>query len=226
MHDVRSVRSVQDVQHPQHLLTAEQVGRMLGIDRSTVYRLAESGRLPGAKIGRQWRFRPDHVERLLQAADGGYAEPALPPPDALQPVIEVTAHLLGVMVLVTDMSGQPLTEVANPCPWFRDHCDDPAVLAGCASEWEQLADGHDLSPRWRTGPLGWDCARAFIRSGTTLVGMLLAGGVAADDDDPRDLHRLDAPGRARVLATLPEVASTLSRITSDISSPHHARSQA
>lgn len=37
-------------------LTIEEVAKQFGIDRTTVYRLAQRGRLPGFKVGGQWRF--------------------------------------------------------------------------------------------------------------------------------------------------------------------------
>lgn len=217
----------------RELLTAEQVGRLLGIDRSTVYRMAEQGRLPAAKVGRQWRFRAEHVERMLAPAvtvgvvdrHDGNGDGALPPRYVVQPLIDSLAPLLGVMLVVTDMAGQPVTDVANPCGWFRERGIETDVIAACVAEWRDLADSHDLGPQWWTGPLGYDCSRAFIRSGASLVGMVLAGGVAASDDDDRDLHHLNPAQRARVLEALPLLAAHLSRITSD-AHPNGSRSDA
>lgn len=42
-------------------LTVEQVARRFGVNATTVYRLAQRGRLPAFKVGNQWRFS---VERL------------------------------------------------------------------------------------------------------------------------------------------------------------------
>src|SRR5674476_1186761 len=63
----------------QSLLTARQVQTMFGVDRSTVYRMAEDGRLPAIKIGRQWRFRPEEIERLLVASPGAAMGNGTPP---------------------------------------------------------------------------------------------------------------------------------------------------
>ncbi len=40
------MQTVQSMHPAQRFLSAGQVSQMLGIDRSTVYRMAESGRLP------------------------------------------------------------------------------------------------------------------------------------------------------------------------------------
>ncbi len=43
-------------------LTAQQVADLLQLHILTVYRLAESGELPGFKAGRQWRFAREAIE--------------------------------------------------------------------------------------------------------------------------------------------------------------------
>jgi excisionase family DNA binding protein len=197
----------------QSLLTARQVQTMFGVDRSTVYRMAEDGRLPAIKIGRQWRFRPEEIERLLVASPGAAILNGTPPalPASAAAVVEIAADLLGVMMVATDMHGRPLTGVANPSRWFAARADDPASFADCVAEWKMLADEPDFEPQFRTGQLGFQCARAYIRSGTSLVGMVLAGGVAPPDKDSDELYNLDATQRGRVLAALPKVAAALTR---------------
>jgi excisionase family DNA binding protein len=203
----------------QSLLTARQVQTMFGVDRSTVYRMAEDGRLPALKIGRQWRFRPEEIELLLVASPGtatlNGTPPALPAlPASAAAVVEVAADLLGVMMVAADMHGRPLTDVANPSRWFAARADDPASLADCVAEWKMLADEPDFEPQFLTGQLGFQCARAYIRSGTSLVGMVLAGGVAPPGNASDELYHLDATQRSRVLAALPKVAAALSRTLS------------
>lgn len=195
------------------LLTARQVQDMFGVDRSTVYRMAEDGRLPALKIGRQWRFRPEEIERLLvvnpNATRSNDAPTALPA--SATAVVGVAADLLGVMMVATDMQGRPLTSVANPCPWFAARAEDPASVADCVAEWKVLAEEPDFEPQFHAGPLGFECARAYIRSGASLAGMVLAGGVAPLGNDSDVLYQLDPAQRSRVLAALPKVAAALSR---------------
>jgi excisionase family DNA binding protein len=189
------------------LLTAQQVQAMFGVDRSTVYRMAEDGRLPAVKVGRQWRFRRSTVEAYLAPREtAAHTTPVAG--HGLQAAVDVAAELLGVMMIVTDMDGRPLTVAANPCPRF-DKADEMALTA-CAREWKQFADEFDVTPRFRVGPLGFECARTFVRVGPQLVAMVLAGGIAVPGDTSEDLHVLDVRHRARVLESLPRVAATLS----------------
>lgn len=38
----------------------------LKISKSTLYKLAQEGRIPGQKVGKHWRFRKDAIDRWLE----------------------------------------------------------------------------------------------------------------------------------------------------------------
>jgi excisionase family DNA binding protein len=192
------------------LLTARQVQERLRVDATTIYRMAADGRLPAVKVGRQWRFPADGVERLL--AGGGFSTPRTPlDPAPVQAVLDVSAPMLGVMMVATDMQGRPISAVANPCPWFAERAEDDATLAACTAEWRAMADDLDFAPRFQRASLGFECARVFVRSGSELVAMVLAGGVAPEGQHAEGLHELTAEQRRVVLDALPRLSAALSR---------------
>jgi excisionase family DNA binding protein len=210
--------------HPD-LLTARDVARLLGVDTATVYRMAGDGRLPAVRVGRQWRFPNDRVRSALRrgvpaSATGGAERPA----DAQAPgwsdttlvsdLVGFAADALGVMMVVTDMGGRPITPVLNPCPAIAGRLGEPDLLATCTLEWRALASDLDFEPRFRLGAMGFECARALVRSGTELVGTVLAGGVATAGSERADdgLYHLDDDRRRAVLRLLPRLAATLSRL--------------
>lgn len=43
----------------------------LQIKKGTLYRLVKSGRIPGTKIGGQWRFKRDVLDHLFDFTDKG-----------------------------------------------------------------------------------------------------------------------------------------------------------
>jgi excisionase family DNA binding protein len=268
MQDRHSLQDMQPSQSISHsLLTALEVQGLLNIDRSTVYRMAEDGRLPAIRVGRSWRFPADRIRALIAtpepasmpahpptgtsattlasrpatgpatsatvAADHGADDSmAVRPTDradadrvldvaAARAAVQVASELLGVMMVVTDMHGRPVTEVANPSRWYAAHADQPEVLDRCVAEWRDLADHPDLTPRFQQGELGFQCARAFVRHGSTLVGMVLAGGVSpsADPGTDPDLYHLDDAARQRVLETLPRIAAAISPTVSRPAAP-------
>ena len=219
MHSVQT--RVQSPHHPgatRELLRAEEVGELFKVDRSTVYRMAEGGRLPAFRIGRQWRFPADAIEHLVRAehpiavsADEDHESMERVVAASL-PFIDVAARMLGVMIIATDMDGRPVGELVNPCPWFAEHEGEAEFMTTCLEFWKRLADDPDFAVGFHRGPLDVACARTFVRVGPRLVGTLLAGGVDPTGNDPRPLHRLSDEGRARVLAYLPMVAAAISHL--------------
>jgi excisionase family DNA binding protein len=218
---------------PADLLSAHDVSRLLGVDTSTVYRMAGDGRLAAVKIGRQWRFPTSRLQLALTHGVPSIAAPpdavrdapsAWPDADLLRDVVELAAEALGVMMVVTDMAGRPVTPIVNPCPALAGRTDDPVLLEACAVEWRGLAASLDFEPRFDGGPLGFECARALVRSGPRLIGMVLAGGVApgaaaapdAARFPPAGLYALSPDDRRRVLRLLPRVAATISRLSGHV----------
>ncbi len=203
------------------LLTAADVSARLGIDRSTVYRMAADGRLGAVKVGTQWRFPADALATVLVDAETPRAPRGTDVPlrVAREAVLHAAAPLLGAMMVVTDMEGRFLTDVANPCMWFREHGGDPAVLEACTTQWRRLAGELEFRPRLDVGSHGFACARSFVRDGDKLVGLVVAGGIGPDPDDERaaieaGLHHLDQRARTRLLSELPRVAAAISALTS------------
>ena len=181
------------------LLTTKQVQEIFRVDRSTIYRMAEDGRLPAVKVGRQWRFPSEYLENLLGRVDGDSSpapigDPpsdsatlrAILPGDTAQAVADLAADLFGVMAVVTDMQGQALTSVANPCGYFTAVFDGVYTADRCSAGWRRLGEEIDLEPRFLPSHLGFLCARSFIRVGSGLAGMVIVGGVAPNVWPPGD----------------------------------------
>ena len=49
------------------ILTVQELQHYLKLPRPTIYALAQSGRIPAAKIGKHWRFRRSEVDEWLKA---------------------------------------------------------------------------------------------------------------------------------------------------------------
>ena len=59
-------------------LTTEEVLEYLQVTQRTVYRLIKAGRIPAVRVGRQWRFRKQDVDRWLESQQGRGARAARP----------------------------------------------------------------------------------------------------------------------------------------------------
>ncbi len=59
-------------------LTTEEVLEYLQVNLRTVYRLIKAGKIPAVRVGRQWRFRKQDVDRWLDSQQGRAARVATP----------------------------------------------------------------------------------------------------------------------------------------------------
>ncbi len=178
------------------MLTAKDVQELLDVDRSTIYRMAESGRLPSIKVGRQWRFPAEQVEAWLIAQSAPMVSSVSPdngddddllnklPVTCVQLIQDTFAKALGVMVIITDMDGRPATQLSNPCGLFEALSNTPTLWQRCIDHWRDMAVDLSLDPRFEEGYLGLLCSRAYIRVGATLQGMVFVGGIAPDNWPP------------------------------------------
>jgi len=51
----------------ERLMTIEEVAGYMQVSRFTVYRLAKDQSIPATKVGRQWRFSKEEIDRWLRS---------------------------------------------------------------------------------------------------------------------------------------------------------------
>lgn len=192
------------------LLTAAKIQEILQVDRSTIYRMAEDGRLPAIKVGRQWRFDPVEIDQWLlgrgltnvprSEAAVTESEPLsqLVPLDCVQLIQDTFAETVGAMIIVTDMNGNPVTRASNPPGLFAATQESPKVWEECMSHWKQMAMSLDLEPQFTRSSLGLLCARGMIRAGAELKGIVFIGGFAPADWPPTAEQLVDMADRLDV----------------------------
>ena len=56
---------------PGGVMTIDELSDYLRISRSTLYKLAQEGRVPCQKVGRHWRFRKEAIDRWLEQGGAG-----------------------------------------------------------------------------------------------------------------------------------------------------------
>lgn len=219
-------------------LTTKDLQGLIRVDKSTIYRMAEDGRIPAIKVGRQWRFPQEAVRTWLGDGDGAASDPrlsALISSDVADALVEVVADALGVMTVLTDLDGTPISRVGNACGLFAALSADPAVLPRCVAAWGHYGATPDLVPRFTPSEFGFLCSRAFVRSGHLLLGMVIVGGLAPEVWPPTpetiaalaadlgvppeqfrehadEVYRLGPGDQARVLEVLPKVAVLVSHL--------------
>jgi excisionase family DNA binding protein len=239
------------------MLTAKEMQDLLHVDRSTIYRMAEAGQLPAVKVGKQWRFPGDRVENWLASqsvaptgqhednhsapghAAGSHDDLAsMLPLECVQLIQDAFAELLGVMLVVADLGGQPITRVSNPGRLYDMLAKAEGGFQVCYQKWRELGQVPALEPRFAPSLGGLLCARALVRMGDQLKGMVVVFGVVPSDqapaaDDVRDLAeglslpveqvhtalasatRLTKEEQKKVLVTLQRMADILAHISDE-----------
>ncbi len=54
----------------KEILDVNAAAKYLNITRATLYKLAKEGKVPGLKVGGQWRFSKDRLDELFASAPG------------------------------------------------------------------------------------------------------------------------------------------------------------
>ena len=47
------------------IMTMDELAEYLKISKSTLYKLAQQGQVPGQKVGKHWRFHKEAIDRWL-----------------------------------------------------------------------------------------------------------------------------------------------------------------
>jgi hypothetical protein len=121
---------------------------------------------------------------------------------------------------------------------FSAISDTPRALQKCLENWRDLAHAIDLEPKFTASHLGLLCARAMIRVGPELKGMVFVGGIAPQDWPPApeqieyiadefgvdvatitshitDVFFLDEVEKMRVLTFVQRIANIVAHIISE-----------
>lgn len=183
----------------EELLTTKELQSILQVDRTTIYRMADSGRLPAIKVGNQWRFPRNQVEAWLRNTSVGGSTPQpvpavrkngevahLFPLECVQLIQDSFADALGTMILLVDLDGNHVTEPSNPCGLFTATEKVPPAHQRCLDLWIKLARDPAMTPRLLPSHLGLLCARGLVRVGSEIQAMLIVGGIAPDNWPPSE----------------------------------------
>lgn len=167
-------------------LTTHQVQDLLKVDRITVYRMLQDGRLKGVKIGQQWRFHQQEVERLIGApSQPQEAVPAVQPganfpTHCVQTIQDLFAEVSQISAVVVDMSGEPLTRISRPTRFCQLLMSSPSGIGACQAGWRSFAQASAQNTggqrsKFFTCPAGLQYVGAPIFEKETQVGLFLAG---------------------------------------------------
>ena len=155
-------------------LTTRQTQDMLKVDRITIYRMLNDGRLKGAKIGQQWRFSRQDVERLLSGSEP--SDDNSLPVHCLQTIQDLFSTVSRFSASLISPQGNLITTISNPCSFCRLFTSDPSSLESCrSSQYSFFKNAQDGAIRF-TCHAGLHYAGTLVKSGDETVALFIAGG--------------------------------------------------
>lgn len=162
------------------LLTAKQLQEILRVDRTTIYRMLNDGRLTGIKVGGQWRFSRKEVDSLLSGAyqtekRGPTLTTDVLPLHCVQPIQNVFAEIGGVGSVTTAPDGQLLTKISNPCSFCKLILQSESGQRACVASWQKLAAQPERPGKFVTCHAGLQYSHARIEVNNNLIAVLIAG---------------------------------------------------
>jgi excisionase family DNA binding protein len=137
------------------LLTTRQLQDLLQVDRVTIYRMLNDGRLRGFKVGGQWRFSRQEIDAWLQDQQSGMdkaSTSSLPeespavsqqalPLSCVEAIQGVCAEALEIGLVTVDLGGSPLTGISNSCDFCNLILSSSEGQRRCAATWGALGNG-------------------------------------------------------------------------------------
>ena len=173
------------------LLTTSQVTELLQVDQTTVYRLLKNGRLPGVKVGNQWRFSRQAIETFLHGETSQPAEQEesespstnILPLTTMQAVQDICADVANIGSVVTDLNGNLLTKISNPCQFCQLILNSDSGRLACQASWRKLAQQTNNALTFVTCHAGLQYAYARINAEGAEPAMLIAGQFYVDSPE-------------------------------------------
>jgi excisionase family DNA binding protein len=163
------------------LLTTHQVKELLKVDRITIYRMLNDGRLKGVKIGKQWRFHRSEIEQLLgkpeSAASEDAAEEVLTefPSGCVEKVEDLMAGILGIGVTTVNLRGEPLNTIVNSNSFCQLILSSESGRQACQAAWREPASAQDGKSAFQVCPAGLCFFRAPVCVENRTVAWVISG---------------------------------------------------
>jgi excisionase family DNA binding protein len=184
------------------LFTTRQLQDLLKIDRVTVYRMLNDGRLKGVKVGNQWRFPQGEIDRIMGEEGESPEPPESPavltdfPADCVQRVQEIFAGIIGIGAVIVTLKGETLTEPTYSNHFCKLMLSSPSGRQACQASWRKIALRTSGEPPLQICHAGLRYQRAQIQLDDRPAGWLIAGQFyTATPDHEQDRERLEQLAR-------------------------------
>jgi excisionase family DNA binding protein len=172
----------------ENYLTTKQVQDLFKIDRITVYRMLQDGRLKGVKIGNQWRFPQREVEKLLNGETVDL--PVVNESDSVFPIhcVQTIQNLFTSVshhsALIIDQKGEKVTQISQPGPICQLLLSTEKGQEICEAAWRKIAEQAKGREELFTCHSGLKYFGSVILTQNKKQGVFLAGEFYLETEDP------------------------------------------
>jgi excisionase family DNA binding protein len=165
----------------EDFLTTRQTQDILKVDRITIYRMLNDGRLKGTKIGQQWRFSRSDVESLLNGTKlledtGKPSDDGTLPVHCLQTIQDLFTAVSQYSAALSNLQGDLITSMSNPCSFCKLFQTDHDLADICRSSRIKFIEQAQNGEKHFTCHAGLHYAGRFVTSDEGIVGLFLVGG--------------------------------------------------
>ena len=161
------------------LLTTKQMQERLKIDRVTVYRMLNDGRLKGHKVGNQWRFPQSEIDRVMGVAsapeENNVDVIADFPSGCIKEVQDIFAGIIGIGAVTVTLQGTPLTEPTYSNPFCKMILASESGRLACQASWREIALRVTGRPNHQVCHAGLCYKRSAISEDESPQAWLIAG---------------------------------------------------
>ena len=185
----------------ENFFTTKQVQDLFKIDRITVYRMLQDGRLKGIKIGNQWRFPQREVEKLLNGENVDLTVDTDPESDfpihCLQTIQDLFTSVSDCSAVILDQKGQRVTQISQPGPICNLLMTTAKGREICEISWQKIAEQAQGRDELFTFFAGLKFFGSVILTQNKKQGVFLAGefyldsvDIAAEQESLREIARI------------------------------------
>lgn len=169
------------------LLTTKQVQEYLKVDRITVYRMLNDGRVKGVKVGNHWRFTQAEISRLLGelpqpeevAEDSSAVDLSDFPIDCVERLQEVFAGILGVGAVTVNLQGEAITRPFFSNPFCQLMLASPSGCKACQQSWRKIATRITGHPEFYACHAGLGYLRSPVKMNGQTIAWMVTGQLYA-----------------------------------------------
>ena len=172
----------------ENYLTTKQVQDLFKIDRITVYRMLQDGRLKGVKIGNQWRFSQSEVERLLRGEplQNISEESTTFPTHCVQAIQDLFSSVSQISGLLVNNSGEQVTEISSSIRFCQLMQSTETGRSACLNSWKQFTAHSADKSKKLTCHAGLNYFSSNVSNQEGVHGLFLAGEFYWEQPDPEE----------------------------------------